>query len=137
MVRIYCDTNIYIDVFQNREVKYRDLGALARSIFSRSLDCEFELIISDWLLYELGKHIDSNKITEFFIDFKKKNKLVKINKSDEDVEIAKKLASSNPETHFQDVLHQILAKKMNAKYLITRDSHGFVEGLEVIFPEYV
>src|SRR3989344_7979441 len=122
MVRIYCDTNIYIDMFQNREVKYRDLGAISRSIFSRSLDCEFELIISDWLLYELEKHVDSNMIKDFFEPFKKKNKLIKVNKTNDDINKAKELASTDNTAHFQDVLHQILAKKMNAKYLVTRDS---------------
>lgn len=134
MVRIYCDTNIFLDYFGSRKDRFRDLGEFAFQIFRRTLDCEFELIISDWLLYELKNYVPPEKLKEFLEEFKKKNKIIKINKTDEDIKKAKEISS-----HFQDILHQLLAKKAGAKYLLTRDIQGYVvmEGLEIKFPENI
>jgi len=134
MVKIYCDTNILLDYFGSRKDRFRDLGEFAFQIFRRTLDCEFELIISDWLLYELKNYVPPEKLKDFLEEFKKKNKIIKINKTDEDIKKAKEISS-----HFQDILHQLLAKKAGAKYLLTRDIQGYVmmEGLEVKFPENI
>jgi len=103
MVKIYCDTNIFLDHFGSRKDRFRDLGEFAFQIFRRTLDCEFELIISDWLLYELKNYVPPEKLKEFLEEFKKKNKLIKINKTDEDIKKAKEISN-----YFQDILHQIL-----------------------------
>jgi predicted nucleic acid-binding protein len=131
---IYCDSNIYLDYFGSRKDRFRDLGEFAFQIFRRTLDCEFKLVLSDWLLYELKNHMHMDKLKDFLEEFKKKNKIIKIYKTDEDIAKAKQLAN-----HFQDVLHQLLAKKANAKYLITRNIQDYImmEGLEVKFPENI
>ena len=134
MVKIYCDTNLFLDHFGSRKDRLRDLGDFAFRIFRRTLDCEFELIISDWLLYELKNYVPPEKLKEFLEEFKKKNKIVKIYKADEDIKKAKEISN-----HFQDMLHQILAKKAGAKYLLTRNIQDYIkmEGLEIKFPENI
>ena len=134
MVKIYCDANIFLDHFGSRKDRFRDLGDFAFRIFRRTLDCEFELIISDWLLYELKNHVQPEKLKEFLDEFKEKNKLIKVYKTDEDIKKAKAISE-----HFQDILHQILAKKAGAKYLLTRNVQDFIqmEDLEIKFPENI
>ena len=134
MIKIYCDANIFIDYFYSRKDKFRDLGEFAYQIFKRTLDCEFHIILSDWLLYELKNYIEDEKLKEFLNDFKKKNKIIKVYKNLEDVKNAKLISS-----HYQDVLHSILAKKAGAKYLITRNIKDYsnTKDLEIKLPENV
>lgn len=134
MVKIYCDANLFLDHFGSRKDRIRDLGDFAFRIFRRTLDCEFEIIISDWLLYELKNYVPPEKLKEFLEEFKKKNKIIKVYKTDEDIKKAKEISN-----HFQDILHQLLAKKAGAKYLLTRNVQDYImmEGLEVKFPENI
>ena len=134
MVRIYCDANLFLDHFGSRKDRIRDLGEFAFRIFRRTLDCEFELIISDWLLYELKNYVPPEKLKEFLDEFKQKNKLIKVYKTDEDIKKAKEVSN-----HFQDILHQLLAKKAGAKYLLTRNVQDYIvmDSLEIKFPENI
>ncbi len=131
---IYCDANVYLDHFGSRRDKFRDLGDFAFRIFRRTLDCEFKIVISDWLLYELKHYIPKEKLQEFLEEFKAKNKIVKISKTEEDEINAKKYS-----THFHDILHEILAKKAGATIFITRNIKDCIniDGLEIKLPENI
>lgn len=132
--RIYCDANIYVDLFEDRRDKIRPLGEFAFQLLKRTLDCEFDLIISDWVLYELKQYVKPEKLSDFLEEYKKKNKIIKISRTPEDIKAAKSKSE-----HFQDALHQILAKRAGAKYLVTRNIQHFSydPDLEIKFPENI
>lgn len=129
---IYIDTNVYIDYFLNRKDKFRPLGDFAFELLRKSLDCKYTIIISKWVLDELGFFISEKEITELIQWMESKEKVIFIMTSKEDVLEAKKKA------HWQDALHAILAKKANANYLVTRnikDYSNFSDVLNIVLPE--
>lgn len=136
-MKIYCDTNIYLDFFLGRKDYLRPLDEFAYQIFKRVEEGEFSLIISDHLLYELENNLeDTNKITELLQPLTKKGRVVKVFKSREDVLKAKEISNE----HWKDVLHAILANKAKAVYLLTRnipDYAGCEHLVEIKFPESV
>ena len=136
-MKIYCDTNIYLDFFLGRRDYLRPLGEFAYQIFKRVEEGEFTLIISDHLLYELKNNLeDENKITELLQPLNKKGKIIKITKTKEDVLNAKEISKE----HWKDALHAILANKAKAVYLLTRnikDYAGCEHLVEIKFPENI
>jgi predicted nucleic acid-binding protein len=132
--KIYCDANIYLDLFENRKDRLRDLGEFAHQLLRRTLECEFDLIISDWLLFELKQYVKVETLTEFLEQYKQKNKIIKVAHTPEDIRQAKLISS-----HYQDALHQILAKRGGAKYLVTRNVQDFTcdSDLQIKFPENI
>ena len=128
---IYLDTNIYLDYFLDRrgsETAYR--------ILKRALDCEFVLVISDWLLVEMGKYAELNETKTWFNTLKKRNKVLMVSSDEKDLADAKAIDAD----HFQDPLHAILANKAGAKRLVTHDIRGYVKCrhlVKIVFPEDV
>ncbi|MBU4246610.1 MAG: PIN domain-containing protein [Nanoarchaeota archaeon] len=119
-IKIYCDTNIYLDYLLNRNNLFgKNIGDRAFSVFNRSLSCEFEIIVSSWTLVELKNKVEFGQINTLFSFLKRK--IVKVEHTPEDIEKAKILSA-----HFQDALHAILANKAGASFLITRDLKGFL-----------
>ena len=51
-ILIYVDTNVYIDLFENRQDRFRPLGEIAAQLFQRGLDCEFNIILSPVIISE-------------------------------------------------------------------------------------
>jgi len=49
MCRIYCDTCVYIDLFEGRKDKFRDLGEFALNVFRQVREKKYTVVISDWL----------------------------------------------------------------------------------------
>ncbi len=136
-MRIYLDTNIYLDWLECRTDRLRPLGEFAFQIIRRTLECEFEIIISDVVLFELKRHTKMNEVMDLINKLSKKNKIIKIEKSEEDRSEAQRIS---PETgiHWQDVAHALLAKKADAECLITRDAHLFdLNLLQTKFPENI
>lgn len=136
-MRIYCDTNIYMDFFLGRKDYLRPLDEFAYQIFKRVEGGEFSLIISDHLLYELENNLeDTTKITELLQPLSKKGRVVKVFKSREDILKAKEISKE----HWKDALHAILANKAKAVYLLTRnipDYAGCEHLVEIKFPESI
>jgi len=129
---IYIDTNVYIDYFHGRSNGLRPLGDFAFEIIRRTLKCEFEIIISSWVIEELEKHSDEKRIGELQNTLAKKDKVTNITYNSEDKIKAK--AYKN----WTDALHAIIALKAGAEYLVTRntkDFHDFSDKIEVIHPE--
>ena len=135
-MKIYCDTCVYIDMFECRKDYLRPLDEFAYQIFKRVEDGEFTLIISDHLLFELRNHIEDKKITELIKPLDQKGRIIKVFKTREDIEKAKIISKEN----WKDALHAILANKAKAVYLLTRniqDYAGCEDLVEIKFPESI
>ena len=61
-MKVYCDTCIFKDYFDEREDNIRPLKDFAIEFFSRGWNGGFKLIISDWLLNELRRHLEEKQI---------------------------------------------------------------------------
>jgi len=127
MCRIYCDTCVYIDLFEGRKDRFRDLGEFALSLFRKVKEKEYKLIISDWLLYEIKKLNHEENFNDFLKQFEDES-LIKVERSNEDERKARQLSPSN----FPDAMHVILAKKADAIYLVTRNIQDFAEFCKII-----
>lgn len=136
-MRIYCDTCIYLDLFEGRKDYLRPLDEFAYQIFRRVENGEFTLIISDHLLYELKNNLDDeSKITELLEPLNKKGKIIKVTKTREDILKAKEISQEN----WKDALHAILANKAKAVYLLTRNIKDYADCkhlVEIKFPENI
>lgn len=127
MCRIYCDTNVYIDLFEDRKAKFRDLSEFALNVFKKVRDKEYKLVISDWLLTELKKYNHDKHFLDLLDSFKKDH-IIKVETTKEDKDKARELSQSN----YPDALHVILAKKADAIYLVTRNIQDFAEFRDLI-----
>ncbi len=136
-MKIYCDTNIYLDFFLGRKDYLRPLDEFAFQIFRRVGEGEFTLIISDHLLYELENNLDDeSKITELLEPLNRKGKIIKVTKTRKDIIKAKEISQE----HWKDALHAILANKAKAVYLLTRNIKDYVgceHLVEIKFPESI
>ena len=127
-MKIYVDTNIYLDYFLNRNDSLRPLGDFAFELFRRTRSCEFEIILSDWVEQEL----ENNNAIQQLIKLKEelKHKLITITTTKEDINQAKKIKP------FEDSLHAILAQKAKATHIITRNIKDFENAtITPIYPE--
>lgn len=116
---IYVDTNVWISLFKEEQDYLRPLSDFSFELFRKALNCEYDLLVSSWLFKELtlcGYVKEAKAITS---EFKEKNKLHFVDMSSRDHVLAK---NSN---HWQDRLHEILAAKGNADYLVTRNIKDF------------
>ena len=135
-LKVYCDTNIFIDYFDERTDRLRPLKDFAFEFFSKGWNCEFNLIISDWLLKELRNNLKEEQIQEILDRFRKKDKLIFIKEEKGDREKARKISKEN----WDDALHAILVNKAGADYLATRNiKHyaGCEELVNVVLPEFI
>lgn len=133
---VYCDTCIYLDIFEGRKDKYRDLAEFALQVFRRVGEGEFTLVISDWLLEELGRHAEQSTISDFIEPFFKDDQVILINSTDEDYKLARSISEKNAD----DALHAVLAFRAGAKYLLTRNLRHYAGCellLEIKLPENI
>lgn len=133
--RIYVDTNVYIDYFEDRSDNLRPLGELAFQLFERALSCEFKIIMSSEVAKELrnnGYFEDINKFTE---KFRKANKIEFIKVTDSD----KHTASKGKTSHYEDRLHYAIAERSNAEFVVTRNWTDFygLGKIPVTLPEFI
>lgn len=135
MVKIYCDTNIFIDYFNERTDRLRPLKDFAFEFFSKGWNCSFELIISDWLLKELRNHLKEEQIQEVLNMYRDKNKLHTVYEKFGDRIKAREISE-----HWDDALHAILANKAGADFLATRNIRHYEnceELVQIILPEFI
>ncbi len=135
MTLLYLDTNIYLDYLEGRVELFRPLGEFAFQIFKRTLSCEFTLILSSLLVEELSLHVSKERIKEMLDDFHKRKKIIETAVKYEDKDTARTIMRER-HTPFQDTLHMVVAKRMNASYFVTRNIKDFVE-LEDIIPIFL
>lgn len=129
---IYIDTNVYLDYFQNRNDKLRPLGEFAFNLLQSSVECEYHILTSKWVLIELEKYISNKNIEDIFSWLNSNNKLSFISTTNEDLKRAKR------HNHWEDALHAIIARKGNAKFFVTRnikDFSRFCDILKIVLPE--
>ncbi|MDO8627229.1 MAG: hypothetical protein Q7K42_02080 [Candidatus Diapherotrites archaeon] len=132
--RIYLDTNVYLDYLEDRVDTIRPLGEFTAQVFKRTLECEFEIAYSDWVLRELKVSENlSSVLLDLIKDLKKLNKFVIISASDADI-----VGAKNNSKNWKDYLHVLLAIKVGAELIVTRNIKDFDEFsnlLEAKLPE--
>jgi predicted nucleic acid-binding protein len=109
-MKIYVDTNIFLDFIQQRKHKYKDFSEYARLIFIRSLSCEFEIVISNITIFELNKVASTHFLKSL------KPKLICVQCTTQHKNYAQKIP-----IHFPDNLHCALAILENCDYIISND----------------
>jgi len=78
-------------------------------------------------LFELDRNnIPVDKINELLQDLRRLNKLVVIDRKNEDIKKAKKF------DNWQDALHAVLARKCHAQYLVTRNITDYSEVKDLV-----
>lgn len=122
MPLIYIDTNVFIDLFESRKDKFRDLGDMALFALRQVRLGIHQLVISDWVIEELKKYGYEEDINSLIADLPE-SQVIKIATTTEDRKEARKLSNTN----YPDALHAILAIKSNCSYLVTRNIQDFFE----------
>ena len=126
-MRVYVDTNCYIDIFENRYDGYIPLAEFSYQVFRRIRERGDSLIVSEWLEHELdyNGHLDNYK--DFIKDLKKDGvEVVHIKKTAEDKEKARSYQNKG------DALQAILAAKANADALVTHNIKDFIETEDLV-----
>lgn len=130
--KIYLDTNIYLDYFENRHDNIRPLGFFAYNLIRRCIEGKFKIIISDWLVEEFGKIGDQYKIDDLIKTLKKHDSLLMVRTSSQD------LSKSRKYRNWTDALHIILAIKAGADYFVTRNIKDFLQNsITIVLPENI
>lgn len=114
-MKIYVDTNIFIDLVKEDSSKLNSIYAF--EFFKKGWECTFELIVSDWTRSELKRHVKEEDLSLLLSQFKSRNKLHFVLHTKEETKIAKR-----KNVHWQDELHLMLAKKSGADLIVTRDA---------------
>ncbi len=135
---IYLDTNIYLDWLEGRTDRLRPLGEFAFSIIKRAISCEFEIVVSDFVISELSKFVNEKEIMGSLDILKRHDKLMFIKENPGDFKEAKEL-SAKYGIHWQDALHAVLAKEAGAEVIVTRDNHlsCLSDFIKAVFPDNI
>ncbi len=124
----------------DRKDKMRPLGEFAFQLLKRTFECEFEIIISDWVIKEINKQIDDKLLfLELINKLENLNKLIKVSKSTA-VEKEALVLVEKSKTHLADALNIILAERAEAEYLVTRNVKDFPSRygkLKIVFPDNI
>ena len=59
MIRIYVDTNVYLDLFLGRSSKFQSLADFAVFTFNQVRAGKYQLVVSDWVIEEFRKLVNS------------------------------------------------------------------------------
>ena len=110
---IYIDTNVYLDYFMNRTKGMLSPEEITYNILRRTLDCEFQIVLSDILVVEIEKYVKKDKLRSILKWLRPKIKTIKLAR--EEIEDAKKM-----NIHFPDCLHIYIANKLDAT-LVSND----------------
>mgnify|MGYP000294038411 CR=1 FL=1 len=70
---IYVDTNVWISLFKQERDSLRPLSDFSFELFRKSLACEYNIVISGWLLKELELTNFNKESFEIIQQFKQKN----------------------------------------------------------------
>ena len=137
-MKVFVDTNIFLDFYFDRKDLILPLGEFAFQFFKRAIECKFFIIICDSVIEELCRvlNLKEKELNEtLFFDLIKENKIRKINFSEMQVKEASDLSKDNL-IPFTNALFAVLARDNNA-ILISRDKHYYkIENIvEVRKPE--
>lgn len=123
-MKVFVDTNIFIDYYLDRKDNFLPLGEFAFQFFKRAIECEFFILICDFIVLELCEvlNLDEKELNKIlFADLIKKNKITKIDFNEKQYKEAGDLSKSKL-IPFSDALFAVLARAHNA-ILISRDKH--------------
>ncbi len=132
--KLYLDTNIYLDYFENRHDNIRPLGFFAYNLIRRCIEGEVKLIMSDWVIEEFGKIGDAYKINDLIRTLKKHGSLLMVRTNSQDLSKSRKYKNK------PDTLHAILAIKTCADYFVTRNIKNFPNfqnSINIVLPENI
>lgn len=122
MILLYIDTNIFIDLAEQRVNKDgKDISNPASKLFFDTFSCKYHIAISTWTLKQIYQNIEVEKIKMLFEILKKK--IVKVGYDGEDIKKAKSKSSDN----FEDAMHIVIAEKVIADMIITRNVDHFIK----------
>lgn len=118
-IKYYIDTCIWRDYYENRSDKFRPLGEWALFLLNKIKANNEEIIVSDFLIYELSLFLTKEDMRKLFEPYEKN--IIMIESSTEHNRLAREysLKYSLPKP---DALHLVLALEQNA-VLVTRDFH--------------
>lgn len=120
-----------MDHFDGRVDRLRPLGEFAFNLLRRSIECEFEIIISPLVLKELIYNSCEQSLRDLLPSFDAKGKIIRAEINDDDMQKTRVLCQER-KTHFNDTLHAVIANKMNATFLVTRNIKDFYELQELV-----
>ncbi len=135
---IYIDSNTYIDFIEDRQDRYRSYGEVARQIFRRGLDCEFKVILSPLVMQEVENNSYGGDFAELLNSLQEAAKIVETRFTEEDERCARELSILR-KTPYKDTCHAVIAARMKADFLITRnlkDFQNLSDIINIISPDY-
>lgn len=116
-MRLYVDTNIYLDLFLERKGKYLDFAEQAQRLFTRAKGCEFTILFSSLVVSELSRHVPLAVIRDLHLFLGHKAVAVPMVASD------------------ADALHIAIATR-SADCIVTRNLKDFMDApIPVFLPE--
>lgn len=122
MALLYVDTNVFLDLVLDRKNLFgKDLAGPAARMFTRAIKCEFYIAVSAPTLIEAYRQVNPEALKMLLAMIEKK--LVPVRYTHEDVDEAKIRSSDN----FDDALHIVLAEKLKADKIITRNVDHFMK----------
>ncbi len=133
-MRVYCDTCVYMDLFEDRKNGFRSFAQSALHFFALVREGEYEVVVSDWVRKEIMKLYGDAKNLDELLSTIPSYINVTIDKKDRDR--AKELSEDN----FDDALHVALALKADAKIITTRNIKHFQHFSDIIdveLPEFL
>ncbi|MFH1424376.1 MAG: PIN domain-containing protein [archaeon] len=120
MTKLYVDSNVWIDLWADRMIGLIPVGHYAENMVERALACEFNLVVSDFILKEVEHNLNINA-EERLIPLKQAGKL-QVEKVDSRTFAEAKTMSFERNIPIHDAMHALMARKVGA-LLITRDKH--------------
>jgi len=139
MLRIYVDTDIFLNLWFNEMIRYNPVFERAKRLLERVISCRLFLIISELTLEELSRNmrlsIDTIK-SDYFNEYANLGKLSVAEVTQDIVNEARRLSH-----HVGDATHAVIAKREGA-VLITRNKRHFLPiarklRLRIVVPEQV
>lgn len=119
---LYLDTNIFLDVAQNRINRQgKDIAAPAAKLFLNALACKYYIAVSTWALKQIYDKVKVEDIAMLFNMIRKK--IIPVKYENSDIQNAKEISEDN----LDDALHIVLAEKIKANFLITRNINDFLK----------
>jgi len=139
-MKLYFDTNIYLDYWEDRKDKLKPLGEFAFSLMEESIKRRFFVLISEMIIKELSNVLAIKRkevFAKILSSLIESGKLIFVGVSIEQMNESEKIAKQKniPKA---DALHTVLARDNHA-VLVSRDNHhsGVKDIVEVMKPEEI
>lgn len=122
MTLLYLDANIFINIINDEKNTFgEDLAKSVVKLLFNAINCKYHLAISTWTLQEVNHKVKDEQIQMIFQLIKKK--VIPIKYDETEKELAKQRSPNN----WNDALHIILAEKIKADVIVTRNISDFIK----------